>query len=295
MVQGLRANVGAYQPFLDTATGMATQAGRTSPLGAAAGAIGEASQRFPSAVEQYMDPYIQNVLNRQAELSGRQLTEEFLPQLQDAFTGSGQFGSERMLEMGQRGVRDISEALQGQQLAALSGAYGQAGELFGADQARIAGLAPVIGNLATAGAELGLGGSQQLGALGEFASVQGLRDAAAMEAVGGQRQTMGQESLNLAYADHLRQQGYPREMIDWMSTVVRGLPTQQITTSTDVGPAANYQPSPLSQLASGYGVYKGITGNKGAKGGLIQAQEGFKLKEKSPQFMPRYTSEAHYA
>lgn len=287
-----RAGVGAHEPYMRSATEMTERAGGTSPLAAASPYLEAGSQRFPEAVGEYMDPYVQNVLNRQEALSKRTLEEEFLPSLQDAFTKSGQFGSERMLKMGQRGTRDIAENLEAQRLATLSGAYGQAGELFGADASRMAQLAPVAGNLATAGGELGLRAGQQMGALGEATQQLGLRDAAALEAVGGARQQMGQQSLDLAHQDFLRQQGYPREMVDWMSTVVRGLPpgaTPTATQTSATGPADVYQPSPLSQLASGASALYGASQMGRKRGGLIQAQRGFRLKKKSPQFMPRYT------
>jgi len=222
-----RENVGAYEPA----------------FGAASGALGEATRGFPGAVGEYMNPYIENVLNRQQELSQRNLEENFIPALQGAFVGSGTFGGERMEELGIRGTRDISEALQGQQLGALGQAYGQAGELYGADATRALAAAP------------------QYTALGQAEQAAGLTDAATMEAIGAQERQLGQGSLDLAYQDFLRQEQYPREMVDWMSTVIRGLPPQgRVIQQTDVGPASVYQPSPLSQIASGYSAYRGLGG-----------------------------------
>ena len=106
----------------------------------------------------YMDPYIQNVLNRNESLAGRTLQEKFLPSLQRSFTGAGQFGSRggfgSMEDIGVRGVRDITEGLNEQNLAALSGAYGQAGELFGADRARDIQAGEIRGGLEEAGGRL---------------------------------------------------------------------------------------------------------------------------------------------
>ncbi len=253
-------NVGAYQPFMVGAEGQLvgglTQAGEF---------MGEGTQDFPGAVGEYMDPYIQNVLNRQAELSGRQMEEQFLPSLQGAFTRAGQFGSERMEEMGVRGTRDIMEALQGQQLGALSQAYGQAGELFGADRARELQAAQLAGNL-------GIEGSRQFGALGEMASRMGYGDVAAMEGLGRTQRGMEQQSLDLGYQDFLRQRDYPRETIDWMSSVIRGMPYDRAISRQEYGPASIYQPSGLSQLGSvltaGAGAYD-IFANR-AKGGLVR-------------------------
>jgi hypothetical protein len=239
-----KANIGAWQPYLGQAgeslSGGLTQAGEQ---------IGAGTRGFPSAVGEYMDPYIQHVLDRQASLSQRQMEEQFLPGLQGAFTRAGHFGSDRMMDMGIRGARDISADLQQAQLGALSQAYGQAGELYGADAAR---------NLQAAGleGELGIRGAQEYGRLGEFASRMGYGDAAAMEAVGRTQRGMGQQSMDLAYQDFMRQQNYPRETIDWMSGVIRGLPSERYTQYQQTGPADIYQPSPLSQLASvGTGIY----------------------------------------
>ncbi len=226
-----RENIGSYQPA----------------FGESAGALGEATRGFPGAVDEYMNPYIQNVLDRQAELSGRQLSEQFIPGLQSAFIGSGTFGGERMEELGIRGTRDIMEGLQGQQLASLGAAYGQAGELYGADATRELQAAP------------------QWRALGEAQQRAGITDAATMEAIGAQEQGMTQGSLDLAYRDFLEQREYPKEMVDWMNTVIRGMPTSRATQTTDVGPASVYGPSPLSQMASGYSAWQGL-GAPGAGG-----------------------------
>ena len=140
--------VGAYQPYLE----------------AGLGAITGAQRRFPEAVGEYMDPYIENVLGRQEELATRTLEEEFLPRLQRTFAGAGQYGSREgfgsMEDIGVRGVRDIQEGLERQRLAALSGAYGQAADIFGQEQQR------------------GLLAGQMLGGLGEAAQQLGLRDVA---------------------------------------------------------------------------------------------------------------------
>ena len=44
----------------------------------------------------------------------------------------------------------------------------------------------------------------------------------------------------------------------------------RMVTREDVGPASVYQPSPLSQIAGAYGVYRGLTGE--AEGGYIEGE-----------------------
>jgi hypothetical protein len=253
---------GAYQPYLEGAAG------------ATVGALGEAGRSFidEGNVEQYMNPYIQNVLDRQESLAGRTLTENFLPALQQTFGGAGQYGSRggvgSMETAGIRGVRDIQENLEEQRLATLGGAYGQAADIFGQDVGRAA--------------EYGLRGGQQLGALGEAAQGLGLRGAGALEGIGATRQQQEQRGLDLAYQDFQEQRDLPFDRLSFMSDIVRGLPMGGRETTTERGPASIYQPSPLSQVIGGAGVYKALTEARGgrvrrvrryAKGGLARVRD----------------------
>jgi hypothetical protein len=282
-------NVGAYQPYQEAAaSGIMDVTGGQSPLEAAQPYLGAGTEEFPDAVGRYMDPYIQNVLDRQESLATRTLEEKFVPGLQRAFAGAGSYGSRggegSMEQIGMRGIRDISEGLEEQRLASLSGAYGQAGQLFGADRGRDIQAGQVAGQLDYAGGQLGLEGAQQLGALGEAASKFGYADAAAMEAVGAEQRGLDQASLDLGYSDFLEQRDLPMDRVKFMSDIVRGLPTDKATTSTDFGPASVYQPSGLAQIVGAYGTYKGLTEAEGgyidddgyARGGLAHYARGGK-------------------
>ena len=128
-----------------------------------------------------------------------------------------------------------------------------------------------------------------MGALGEAVRRLQAGDAAALETIGRQQQGLGQRSLDLAYEDFLRQQNYPREMVDWMSQIVRGLPAPTATTTTQTGPADVYGPSPLAQIASLYSVSQGLQqpgqGNK--RGGHVKGYSDMPQKPYSMQ-MRRY-------
>jgi hypothetical protein len=202
-----------------------------------------------------MNPYIQNVLDRQESLATRSLEEKFLPALQQTFGGAGQYGSRggagSMEAAGVRGIRDIQENLEEQRLATLGGAYGQAADIFGADVGRAG--------------EFGLRGGQQLGALGEMAQTMGMRGAGALEGIGATRQQQEQRGLDLAYGDFQEQRDLPFERLGFMSNIIRGMPMTTRETTTERGPADIYQPSPLSQVIGGIGVYKGLTEARGGR------------------------------
>jgi hypothetical protein len=271
-------NIGAWQPYTE-----AGARGYAGGLDAAAGIPGaaqpyldEASGRWvdPGVAESYMNPYISNVLERQEDLATRTLHEEFLPGLQSAFGGAGQFGSRggtgSMEQIGVQGVRDISEGLEKQRLATLGEAYGQGADIFAGEQQRFGELGRIRGALQEAAASGMFQGAEGMARLGEFAQQAGLTDAAALEAIGAQRRGLEQGSLDLAYQDFLEQRDLPFERLGFMSDVIRGLPYSRATQRQDYGPASVYQPSPLSQLVGGYGVYRGLTD---AEGGYVDEDD----------------------
>ena len=230
----ITSSSGAYQPTVQNAiSGTQGLAGATS--------VGN--------INAYMNPYTQNVTDQIAKLGARNLSENLLPQVSDQFIRAGQFGSSGMGTFGNRALRDTQEAILANQTSALNTGYTQA---LGASQADL---------------------SRQQGALAQTADLakiqQGLTtaDAAALESVGASQQAQQQKGLDVAYQDFLRQQGYPQEQINNMSATLRGLPaTATPTTKSAAETSTTFTPSPLSQIASAFSAYKGLTS---AKGGLI--------------------------
>ena len=329
---------GAAAPYLDQSAQRVQGALGMSSLNAASPFLVQGAQQFTgSNVDQYMNPYVDQVINRAGQLAGRQFNEQLMPGLEDVFTRNGQFGSTAHQQQAQRGARDLTEGLQSQAQSALAQAYGQAGQLFGADQSRIGQIGQTIGSLSTADQNAQLQGGQQLGALGQLfgnfstadqnaqlqgasqygslasllgnlgnaqqtAQLQGgqqmgalgqilgqlgatqsdmsLRsagqmadmarlgqqmggaDAASLEAVGTTQQNQNQRNLDLAYQDFQQQRDYPRQQLDWLSNIIRGIPNSAIptsTTSSQTGPSQVYQPSPLAQVGSLLTGIRGIS------------------------------------
>lgn len=271
------ANIGAYQPYFEAgAAGYGGGLSRAANIGTAAAPYVQRGGRGwtdPGVVEEYMSPYIGNVLDRQERLATRTLEEEFMPRISGMFGGAGQYGSRggtgSMEDIAVRGARGIQEDLEAQRLEALHGGYGQAADIFGAQAGRDAELARIVGALEEAGAQAMYTGAEGLGRMGEAAQMAGLRDAAAMEGIGAQQQGLSQRALDLAYEDFARQRDLPFERLGFMSNLIRGLPMERMTTREDVGPASIYQPSPLSQVAGAYGVYRGLNPGEGAEGGRV--------------------------
>ena len=217
-----KAAAGSYQPF----------------LGQAGEALAGAGQTFPEAVSAYMNPYTQNVVNQIAEQGVRQLQEKYLPAIGQEFIQAGQFGvgpgSTRMGEFGARALRDVQQAVLGEQAKALQAGYGQAADIFQSDAARKAQLAGTAADIAG------------------MAQRYGLTGAGAVTGVGEKEREMGQANLNLAYQDFLKQEGYPKEQINFLADVLQGVRLPQTTvTNTTTTPAQGGGASFIEKLIAG--------------------------------------------
>ena len=269
-----------------------------------------------------MSPYQQNAMDVIAKQGARNLSENLLPQVSDAFIKAGQFGGTRMGEFGNRALRDTQEAILNQQATMANQGYGQAlgassadlarqaqlagtvGSISGADLSRVLQGGAQYGNLAqTAGqltgqqmqnlANLGqmqttAGQAQQqyglsaaqaaqqaqaadysrqlqaatgLGALTQQQNAMRSGDIASLEAAGQARQGQAQKVLSAAQQEFQNEQMYPKQQLDWLNTQVRGMAPITPTTTTNQGGStgATYSASPLSQLASGLAMYKGLS------------------------------------
>jgi hypothetical protein len=281
-----------YLPMLNSATNATNQSLSERAMTAANPFLSNASQTSASQVGQYMSPYQQGVLDVIAKQGARNLSENLLPQVSDAFIKAGQFGSNRMGEFGSRALRDTQEAVLNQQSQAAQQGYAQALSAAQGDLARQGQLAGTAGNISTADlsrllqggaqygniAQIGLSAEQQaqqaqaqdysrqMTATQSLADIerlkQGMRtsDAAALEAAGAGLQKYNQQVIDSNVAKFEAEKNYPQKSLDWLSTQIRGLaplsPGVQTQAGTTTG--ASYSPSPLSQLATGIYTAKGL-------------------------------------
>ena len=183
------APVNAVTPYVQTATGM-------SGLGAADPYLKASAQSSASQVGQYMSPYQENVLDTIAKRGARNLTENLLPGVSDAFIKAGQFGSSRMGEFGSRALRDTQEAIIDAQSQAAQQGYAQSMAAAQTDLARQGQLGQTAGGLTQAQQNVLLSSGQALSGAQQQAIAQQLQGAA-------QYGTMGQTAGGLAQAQQL--------------------------------------------------------------------------------------------
>jgi hypothetical protein len=175
--------------------------------------------------DQYMSPYIQNVIQNQqrdaARMSAIQGTQQ---QAQAAQAGA--FGGSRDAIM--RAERERNLALQQGdiQAAGLQNAYTNAQNQFNADTSR------------------GLQGYAALGSQGQNLYGQTTGNLNLQNALGTQQQQQVQNLLNVGTQNYNAEQNYPYKQIGFMSDIVRGLPTSQLGSTMYQAP-----PSMLTQVA----------------------------------------------
>lgn len=217
-----------------------------------------------SVFDSYMNPYTSGVVDRLGVLGARNLSENLLPAVNATFTGAGQWGGSRNADFTARAVRDANESTLAAQNQALSDSYNQAMNAYGQGQNR----------QAYAG--------QALGALGSTAQTEALKDAAALNTIGGQQQQLGQQSLDTAYQDFLNQRDWGKTQDTFLNSIIRGVappPTSTQSVSSIPGNYANYSPAPLSQIAGA-----GMAASAAQKAGLFA--EGGRIKRKKKRHDP---------
>lgn len=214
-----KGNVGSTQPMLGEAADMTKASGTFDPA------------KFST----FQSPYQQGVLDVMRKQGMRTLNEDILPQTDSTFISAGQPQSTRHLDarnqMMQRGLESIDSA-QAQYL----------------DK----GFSDSMANYNTWADNQGQAG-QNLGTLAQTMQGANAKDAATLEAIGSQKQTMGQNSLNTAYDDFTRQRDYPKDQASFMNSMIRGLQVPSSTSTTTSGTApysgSSMSPSPFATLA----------------------------------------------
>lgn len=208
---------GAAQPLLGKAEATTAQSLAERALSAADPYLQAAGQTTASQVGQYMSPYQQGVLDVLAKQGARNLEENLLPKVSDAFIRAGQFGSSRMGEFGSRALRDTQEAVLNAQAQAAQQGYGQALGAAQADLARQAQLAGTVGSISGADLSRILQGGAQFGNLGQTTGqltaqqAQNLMNLGQMQTGAGQ----AQQQFGLAAAQQTQQaqaQDYARQL-----------------------------------------------------------------------------------
>lgn len=213
-----RSTMGAAAPALAAAADTSALAPAYGALGQSAGLTGasvaptglamaqpyleRAGQSSANMVGEFMNPYIENVVNRYGELGARTLQEQLIPAITTKYIQAGQLGGPTrpgtgatgapsgMMTDASRALRDVQEGVAKQQQQALAEGYNTA---LGASQNELSRLGSLAG---TAG---GLGFQQQ-GALAQAGQQLGALGSTYANIGQNQQQLMAQLASQIASA-----------------------------------------------------------------------------------------------
>jgi hypothetical protein len=234
-----------------------------------AGQMAGAGQQYnqmatdPNAMQGFMSPYMQNVVDYQ---KGQAIRDYGIGQqgLRAQASRAGAFGGSRQAIQEAEAQRSLGSQLQGIEATGAQQAFqnAQQAQQFGA-------------NLGLQGQQAGLQGLGQFGQLGgQMASIGGQQQASdlarlqAQYGMGKEQQTMEQNKINQAISNYATAQQYPFMQLGIMNSMLRGLPLQQTTTSS-----YQQQPSTAQQLTGLAGAGLSYFGGK-KEGGIINMKEG---------------------
>ena len=204
----------------------------------------------PYAVGAFMNPYVQNSLQPQLNLLAQQGGIQGAQQ-QGAATQAGAFGGSRNAL--QQGLTQQNTLMAQQQ--AIGQGYNQAFQQAQQAQQFGANLGLQGQQAAMGGIGQGISGANTLAGIGgqQLAAQQGI--ASAQMQAGTAEQQQQQNIINQAVQNYATAQQYPQQQLSFMNAMLRGLPTQQMSTQ-------QYQaaPSSLSQISglglAGLGAYQ---------------------------------------
>lgn len=232
----------------------------------------------PGAAEigQFLNPYQQQVIENIGRYGSRNLTENILPNIQNRFISSGQYGSTGHQNLTGRAIRDTQEGISQAQAQALHGGYNTALQAALGQQERQLQAGQLAGTTAGKDVERQLLGAEALQNLAGAEQTHGLRGVGVLNQLGGQQQQQEQNAANTAYQNFQAQQNFPYQQTARLNEIARGLPVSKQVYENTVQPTPPLEPqaSPYTQMG---GLLMGVTGAMNQRKGYAHGGEVKKL------------------
>lgn len=270
----INAGLMQSQPQLKDATAMAGMAG-LGALNTQYEYNPYQNQQFTGQnVDQYMSPYMQNVVERQQQDASRQAA--IAQQAQGAQAArAGAFGGSGDYLMRAQAASNLARQKGDIQATGMQNAFQNAQQQFNQAQAQNQSAAQLNAQQNQFGAGLGLQGLQTamtgantLGQLGQQQYQQNMGINAIQNQYGLQQQSQVQKDLDNKYQDFLGAQNYPYKNLSFMSDIIRGVPL------TQTGSAVYQAPPSTMQNITSLGLGAAGISKLMAGGGMAYANGG---------------------
>jgi hypothetical protein len=212
---------GAYAPgALGTGAGMDGGIGSLGGMGGTAGGTASGTTPPPLGMaSQYMNPYLQSVLQPQLEELRRQSQINLQPGMAK-MTQAGGYGGGRQAIMESEANRNLLQQQNQAIGTGYSNAYDKAMGQFNVEQGQAKTLADIMGQ------------------------------------AGGQQRGIEQEGITADYNEFLAQRDYPQKMLQFQQSMLQGLPISTVSTSPASQTGLGALQSTVGTLGSTYDLLK---------------------------------------
>lgn len=273
------ASQGNPQNYSDTATvsplvNNALPALNSSSAAYTQGLLGQygANQTVPDVIQNYLNPYTNNVVNDLATQGSKNLFQNILPGINSTFTGGGAFGGSRNSEFMSRAINDANQSILQAQNSALQSGYNNATTAAQSDLSRLTGTAENVGSQYAGDLSRNISGTQTLagilsgagdadsargistantltglasqdannaltasGALQNYGTNiynQNLKDASVLEGLGTTEQQQQQNEINANMAQFNQAVNYPQQQLQTLESPLQTIKIPETTTTT---------------------------------------------------------------
>jgi len=240
-------NAAQYAPMQQQQYYQSPFATRGRGRGGMGGGLGDMGGVAPG-IQQYMSPYVQNVLDVQKQQAVQDYARQ-IPGMQSATARSGARGGTRDALLQSEANRNLQQQLQGIQATGLQNAYQTAAQQalqeaqtraqFGLQGAQLGEQSRQFGaGLGLQGLEAQRLAAKQLADIGQqqYGQEAGILDAQLK--AGQQQQALKQQMLASNYQRFIDEQQYPYKQLDFFSNLLRGIPaTDRTNTLYTQGPS----------------------------------------------------------
>lgn len=224
-----------------------------------------------NTLQQYMSPYMQNVVQRQQQDAARQ--SAIAGQAQQAQAARmGAFGGSGDYLMRGQAARDLARQKGDIMSSGLQNAYSQALQQFNTEQqarqqaAQLGEQSRQYGaGLGLQGLQTALSGANTLNTIGQNQYSQGMDINKLQNTYGGQQQQQMNTILGNQYQDFLNQQNQPYKQLGFMSDIIRGAPLSQM------GSTIYSAPPSTAQTVASLGLGAAGISKLFAKGGKVKS------------------------
>ena len=200
--------------------------------------ISQRGQFTGQMAHDYMNPYMEAVVNRQKDAAIRDFNRMGAARAADA-VNAGAFGGSRAAVANYLAEEGLQNQLGDIDAAGREAAFRDARAGFDADR------------------QLGMQGLSQLASMGGARRAGDIQGAQLLEGIGKQQLAEQQAGLDIGYQDFLNQQNFNKDQLGFYSNIIQGIPIQPNKS------VANYQTyNPMQQALgagiAGLGLYRGM-------------------------------------